>query len=389
MPSFVRSQLPPWWLLVRACQRQLTSHLPSMFPHTSALPGDKPRSRLSLNKIVSVGGPPRVSSASGAGRIPSFMPKNKTPPAAVPAPVPKERNYQCVHHGVSKTMHDEALEDLAAHECNGGSWSSGPWKYAKLSCTHKRILRCAFKYECKCPFRLMETTRKDSDEWNLFRGNWDHTDHTTSLRKIGLPKCVQLEMMKPNVIVKKPHKLISYLRKKHGLVIDEALEKQIKDKRRAARRGKRGAAAQMQGSRAAFERLFQTHQKETLIKSESFTWHKPYIFGTPQLSSVDDSGAESPVVICMATENMLLNAYRQQQQGLPAYLCIDTTHRLITADGFCLLIIGTMSPTQHFHDIAYAIVSKEDTETHALVIKQTVAEVEAVVELYARNGWTV
>ena len=68
------------------------------------------------------------------------------------------------------------------------------------------------------------------------------------------------------------------------------------------------------------------------------------------VEGVNDSGSG-----CFSTENLLLNAYRQTCFGLPPMLVVDTTHRLMIASNFCCMLIGTMSVTQHFHIVAFAI----------------------------------
>lgn len=84
------------------------------------------------------------------------------------------------------------------------------------------------------------------------------------------------------------------------------------------------------------------------------------------------------VTFSVSTENLLLNAYRQTQYGLPPFICVDTTHRLMI-EGFCCMLIGTMSITQHFHTIAYAVCSHEDADAHEYVFRQVFAAIDAVV----------
>ena len=44
------------------------------------------------------------------------------------------------------------------------------------------------------------------------------------------------------------------------------------------------------------------------------------------------------------------------------------------------MVVGTMSVTQHFHIIAYAICSHEDVAAHEYVLKQIRDEVNAFVQ---------
>ena len=52
----------------------------------------------------------------------------------------------------------------------------------------------------------------------------------------------------------------------------------------------------------------------------------------------------------MSTENLLLNAYRQEQFGIPGILQIDCTHRVVLEGHVCMLF-GTVDAAQHFHTV--------------------------------------
>ena len=50
------------------------------------------------------------------------------------------------------------------------------------------------------------------------------------------------------------------------------------------------------------------------------------------------------------------------------------------------MLVGTMSPTQHFHTIGYGICSKEDIAAHEYVMTQIRDAVEAVVAARHRTN---
>jgi hypothetical protein len=87
---------------------------------------------------------------------------------------------------------------------------------------------------------------------------------------------------------------------------------------------------------------------------------------------------ENLVTIALSSENLLLNAYRQADFGLPSYLCVDATHRLVK-EGHCNIVVGTMSVTQHFHVIGYGICSHEDVRAHEHVLRAIRDSVNKVV----------
>ncbi len=69
-------------------------------------------------------------------------------------------------------------------------------------------------------------------------------------------------------------------------------------------------------------------------------------------------------------------------------ILIDTTWRLVV-EGHGTILIGVAAPDQHFHAIAYCVVSKEDTEGHLHCLKQVKAGVEAVMALYTLEQRTM
>ena len=84
------------------------------------------------------------------------------------------------------------------------------------------------------------------------------------------------------------------------------------------------------------------------------------------------------MVIALSSENLLLNAYRQSVSGLPSYVMVDTTHRLVVEGHNCMLV-GTMDAAQHFHVIGYGICSHEDMDAHRIVLAAVRNEVNRVV----------
>ena len=116
-----------------------------------------------------------------------------------------------------------------------------------------------------------------------------------------------------------------------------------------------------------------------LPAQDAYNEHASYLLGEPLV--VPESNR---VTFAVSSDNLLLNAYRQTQFGLPSYLAVDTTHRLIS-EGHCIMPVGTMSATQHFHKIAYGVCSHEDIEAHEYVLRQVRDAVNEVVARYHRE----
>ena len=150
--------------------------------------------------------------------------------------------------------------------------------------------------------------------------------------------------------------------------------------------------------------------RDYLEANHAFNEHAAFLLGPPLV--VPETGR---VTVAISTENLLLNAYRQTKFGLPPFLCVDTTHRLMIASNYCCsahtpageremlfvctpysclhlcccclaVLIGTMSVTQHFHTIAYGLCSHEDAAAHQYVFRQVFDAVDAVVADRAAKG---
>jgi hypothetical protein len=100
--------------------------------------------------------------------------------------------------------------------------------------------------------------------------------------------------------------------------------------------------------------------------------------GKKRLGKGQTKIARGNVCIVFSTENLLLNAYRQQCSGFPSFMCVDFTHRLVL-EKYNLCVVGTVDPAQHFHFIALAMTSHEDQATHELIFTLVRDEVDAIV----------
>jgi len=92
-----------------------------------------------------------------------------------------------------------------------------------------------------------------------------------------------------------------------------------------------------------------------------------------------DERPKGRVRIVFSSENLLLNAYRQQCSGKPAMLCVDYTHRLVF-EKYNVCVMGNVDPTQHFHLVALAMTSDESEDTHKHVFELVRDEVNSIVQ---------
>ena len=96
--------------------------------------------------------------------------------------------------------------------------------------------------------------------------------------------------------------------------------------------------------------------------------------------------ADSKRVVCaFYSENVLLNAYRQDYLGMPSVLCIDASYRLVI-EGHMRFYFGTQGVDHKFHTIFIHICSVEDTSAHRSIHDSSVKEVEFLVADRSARG---
>lgn len=158
-----------------------------------------------------------------------------------------------------------------------------------------------------------------------------HNEHQEVGFVGGLPGEIRA-LLTPSKIALGPKKLRQKLRKMgkdfngEPLFITNALKKSlmayVKSERKKAVKAQIGDSRR--GTYGSLHAQLVHHTKESLIERRGFSEHTPYLLGPPLIVPENDL-----ITMAWSTENLLLNAYRQQCFGLPSLVCIDTTHRLI------------------------------------------------------------
>ena len=81
--------------------------------------------------------------------------------------------------------------------------------------------------------------------------------------------------------------------------------------------------SEFRGTYSGVAYFARTNSREELTRQSLFNNHKPYVF---YFHENVDAGR---LTIAMASENQLLNAYRQDMCGLPSLVCLDASYRLV------------------------------------------------------------
>jgi hypothetical protein len=214
----------------------------------------------------------------------------------------------------------------------------------------------------------------------------------------GLPQSIK-NLVSPNKTAKMGKKdVLQYLRDK-GVTIDDRLASSLGYWLQRQKSHQRELPSDAANTYTGI-RLHAENNTKAKLKAEGvFTEHATYtIFhevrvpegknvwinvgarSSNKRKQTDEQDPDAGAYLCVvfSTENLLLNAYRQQVSGMPGIMCVDYTHRL-TYEGFNMCVIGTISPSQHFKQIGYALASDETQATHELIFGAIRKEVEAVV----------
>ena len=255
------------------------------------------------------------------------------------------------------------LKSTAKLELGGSaSWSPAAWKpkvgYNKLG-VRRRIYRCAFRGHANSSCNAQVRVTVDVDgKWMLERKRLAHTDHRISNKKRGAPKLLKVAATSPSKQGLAPARVIARVRAEHGGISKEeraqlvcALQKEKKKQKNLS------VPSDLRRTFGGVAHWAANHSREVLEKKNEFGIHTVYVCGTPQIDS-----SQNLVNIAYSTENLLLNAYRQEQHGIPSLVQIDCTHRLVL-EGHACMLFGTVDTAQHFHTVWMHICLLSSTYT--------------------------
>lgn len=204
--------------------------------------------------------------------------------------------------------------------------------------------------------------------------------------------------------------ILNFFRSDAGVPLNPQTLSQIRRYKAGARSRIRlaGIDPHMRHTFGAIVQFAEHFKKEAIMSRGVFHEHATYVLGQPIAEPPDEKEIENVakenealreaakakglkklgknqlkvargnVRVVFSTENLLLNAYRQQCSGFPSFICVDYTHRLVL-EKYNICVVGTVDPAQHFHFIAMAMTSYEDEDTHAHIFGLVKREVDSIV----------
>ena len=82
--------------------------------------------------------------------------------------------------------------------------------------------------------------------------------------------------------------------------------------------------------------------------------------------------------MAFSVEDLLMNAYHQQQTGHDMFTCIDASYEYMF-EGYRLLVVKTMNYGQSRCTIGHRLVSHEDEDAHVFMLEHLKEKVECIV----------
>ena len=276
---------------------------------------------------------------------------------------------------VTAMLHQTSKAEL------GGSakWSPGIWKPAVPSFNNLGLRRQLYR----CPFRghansnctaLLRVTVNRNNEWTLERSVARHADHNINGRKRGLSLKIVSIATSPSKEGLSARFVARRVMKEHG-ALSTSEQQQLREvlKKQAKRHRDHFLPSASRGTFGGLHQWVNHNTRAALEAEGAFGPHSSFVCGTPQIMP-----EKQCINLAYSTENLLLNAYRQQQAGFPSILHVDCTHRLVV-EGHACMLFGTVDAAQKFHIIGYGICNKEDDTAHEHVFRCLKEEVESIV----------
>ena len=181
-------------------------------------------------------------------------------------------------------------------------------------------------------------------QWTLERNRIPHADHTQNHKKKGLSKFMKASTTSPSKAGLTGGNVLRRMRDEHGAVTDQE-RRQIQGVLKRKKTADRCAVVpkDLQGSFGGLQMWADHNSRKNLTERGEFGIHTTYVCGTLQIDA-----AKNTINMAYSTENLLLNAYRQGQHGMPSIVHVDCTHRVVV-DGHACMLFGTVDTAQHFH----------------------------------------
>ena len=253
---------------------------------------------------------------------------------------------------VSEEDINSRLQSTARVELGGSAnWSGATWKppvgWNKQG-LRRKIYRCPFRgaANASCTAEL-RVTEDEQGKWTLERKRTVHANHAISNKTRGLSKAIICAATSPTKVGLRQVRVIKNVREQFGALSDKErtqcmrVLKYDKLKKRQA-----VVPHELRKTFGGFVHWAKSRTRDALMQKKEFGVHTVYVCGESEIDSTTQT-----VNMAYSTENLLLNAYRQEQHGISSIVQIDCTHRLML-EGHACMLFGTVDAAQHFHPVS-------------------------------------
>jgi hypothetical protein len=258
-----------------------------------------------------------------------------------------------------------------------------------IPCDFTAYYACFFSTKKRggCQFAIRATYRNIENDFHFHIGNQAHGEHIESPSVMGR----QL-LTSPSKLAKTPGEFERLLAKKLN---DTTFFEQKKAKqgfeRTKYRQNREGLPSGVAyNSRAAVEAILQLYLYSTVSQKTDFTDDKAFLcqnlFGESYLLDDGDDDSVPRVVAVFATEELLLNLFRQFKSGQGTHVQLDASYRYTTESKLGYIPVKVASLTQTGRSVAKAVVTREDSEVHAFITESVKASMERVLNQRCRRG---
>jgi hypothetical protein len=240
--------------------------------------------------------------------------------------------------------------------------------------------RCTFYHQTGCPFVIRELFDTKTKLAAIEIGAIPHTDHNVQKQKVatqqrpGVHKFVQgMLISSPSKLKQPPSKIVAEARRK-GIAVTDSTERRIK--RKLSRLRSNGLSEGQPRNWGGIQVVCDSFKKENIAE---FNEHSVYLLG------LRCDAASETLVAVLSTENLLLNAYRQQFWGNPIFFAADASYRL-TQEKYGVYPVITTNLAQQTKTIAYGIISSENHQAQTIIYSSIKKELELIVNSRKATG---
>ena len=141
-----------------------------------------------------------------------------------------------------------------------------------------------------------------------------------------MDKWLQMHLLQPHVLQLNPTKFKEFARSKRGDISKEYMNMIMR--LRCKHKGKELeelVPREMRGTIGGLHTWIENRGRDALTKRGVFGPHQTFICGRPMVS--EDENGKQVISIALSTENLLLNAWRQAQLGLPQIVQVNIPPR--------------------------------------------------------------